>query len=61
MQWIAAVITSIGIYLNIAKNKWCFVVLMLGNGILIYVSEEIAMKIIFVVYSCFNIYGFYEW
>lgn len=64
MQWIAAAISFIGVYLNIAKNKWCFVIWMFGNGIWIYInftSELPAQAITFIGYSLCNVYGFYKW
>jgi len=64
MQWLAFFISIFGAYLNIKKNKWGFVIWNIGNLIWIYlniISGLPAGALIFIVYSCFNIYGFYEW
>lgn len=64
LQWLAFLISIIGAYINIIKNKWGFIIWIVGNSIWIYldlVNHLPAQALVFLIYSLLNVYGFYKW
>lgn len=64
IQWIAIFLSFLGIYLNIKKIKWSFIIWTIGNLIWIYInfiSGLPVQSLLFIGYSVVNLYGFYKW
>ena len=64
MTWILAVLSIIGVILNIKKNRICFVIWMVTNfaWAIVDFSEGIpAQGVLFCIYGCLAIWGFLSW
>jgi len=64
MDIIALILSVIGIILNAKKIIWCWLVWIISNMFwIIYMinRDEISSVILWIVFTIFNIYGWYEW
>jgi nicotinamide riboside transporter PnuC len=63
-EWSFILISLVGYYLNAKKIKWCFilwVVCSIGWIIVSILNHEWALMTNFIMYLCFEIYGFIQW
>ena len=64
MDIIALFLSVIGIVLNAKKIIWCWLVWIISNIFwIVYMigRDEISSVILWIVFTIFNIYGWYEW
>jgi nicotinamide riboside transporter PnuC len=64
LQWIATILTLIGVGLNVKKNRWCFAIWLVGNimWVIIQVSAGIwGMALCQVVFCGTCIWGWVAW
>jgi nicotinamide riboside transporter PnuC len=64
MSWVAFLFSLWGVYLVSKKNKWCWVVWLVGNVCwIIYAWSpfQLALIVTQVIYILTNIYGIWEW
>lgn len=63
-KWFFVGLTLIGYFLNANKIKWCFIfwiICSIGWLIITFKNKEWALFGNFLVYFCFEIYGFIQW
>jgi nicotinamide riboside transporter PnuC len=64
MSWIVALISIVGIILNIYKNKYCFAIWMVTNFswmIIDFYKGIYSQAFLFLIYFILAIYGFVKW
>ena len=64
MDWIALILSVIGIMLNAKKNILCWIVWIASNICwIVYLIPlgQTAQILLWVIFGSFNMYGWYEW
>jgi len=64
MDWIVAILSIIGVILNIYKNKWCFILWAITNFFWVVIDYQqglYAQAFLFTVYFVLALWGLYRW
>lgn len=64
IEWIATILAMLGAYLNLKKNKWCFVIYSIANMFWIAVGLMkglYGLVVVQIVFTGFAVWGFIEW
>lgn len=64
VSWITTALCLIGTVLNVKKNKWCFVLWLMGNILWLIIdikNELISRAILDIVQGILALWGIIEW
>ena len=64
LTWILALLSLIGVWLNIKKKSSCFVIWLFTNAswtVYDFSINAYAQSALFLVYTILAVYGLYEW
>jgi nicotinamide riboside transporter PnuC len=64
MTWGLAILSLVGVILNIKKRTECFVIWLFTNAswtVYDYHMTAYAQSALFFIYTCLAVYGLYEW
>jgi len=64
LGWIAYILTITGVFLNIFKNKWCFVVWSFASGLFVWkfvMAADWSSMTRDISFVLLNVYGFVKW